>query len=542
MPKCLILALTILAAFTPQEEKAWQEAYAKLSKLANEKDMELKAGAIKDLGDATYEKRDPELVQIVLGQLLGELKDDTPQGNKEEKIDGRILDACEYALAKIKSKKAIDMLIAQARNKGGSPRVKFYLCRALGGVKAEQALIVKTLLELAQDDKADPKVEIGANDGLAMQKDRSTIPHFIKLLGSDGKIWEVKIVAAKALRTLLKKEKADALPNPEELGHAEQLIEVLSKLKPIETRIKVELIELLGELLNVSDAKTEDANWWKSALAEAKRGQKPGTSGGTTVEPVEFFGLKTKSSRIVFVLDRTGSMDFPCSEANLPKKDPPKKPEQATGDKPDPASEAARQKAEEIKKKYDNRKIEKRMDALKREFINTIYNLDERVMFNVVWYEGNSQPWKPEFVKATWPVKMECIKDVDSINPSGGTNIWGALEHAYQFVAQPSKPDVIQDKKGNYATVVNGPDTIFLMTDGNHNNGRFAIPTPPFGDFDENAFFAEFKKINALRKVVVNTIILGDTTGQQDPIKPKSISLFKRIAEESNGSFAHIGK
>jgi hypothetical protein len=150
--------------------------------------------------------------------------------------------------------------------------------------------------------------------------------------------------------------------------------------------------------------------------------------------------------------------------------------------------------------------------------------------------------WKPALIQATWPNKLECIKYIDNLSPAGGTNIWDGLENAFRFVAEPQRPEVIQfDKKGNYVTTVNGADTFFLMTDGNHNNGRFAGGN----DFDERAFFSEFKKINTVRRIVVNTIILGDTTASadnQDPIKQKSLSLFRQIAESSGGAFVHLGQ
>jgi hypothetical protein len=294
----------------------------------------------------------------------------------------------------------------------------------------------------------------------------------------------------------------------------------------------------------VTDPKTDDPNWWKGALAERKSGKLPGTSGGTTITPTEFFGLKTKSTRIVYILDKTGSMDFRCTESTISKKAPPRKGSEVptAEEKLAPAEEMAKRKAGETKKKYDDRKIEKRMDALKREFINSIYYLDPRVYFGVVTYEANPTNWRPQLMQATWVNKMACIQDADKISPSGGTNIWDGLENAFRFVAEPKRPEVIAfDNKGNYVTTVNGADTFFLMTDGNHNQGRFAGGQ----DFDERAFLAEFRKINTLRRVVVNTIILGDTTqsaDNQDPIKQKSLSLFRSIAEISGGAFVHVGE
>ncbi|HTF57197.1 MAG TPA: hypothetical protein VK661_08190, partial [Planctomycetota bacterium] len=350
--------------------------------------------------------------------------------------------------------------------------------------------------------------------------------------------WEVRVGAVAALRV------------DRSAGHADGLLEALAKCGPEDGRLKVDLMQALGAIIGIKEPKSDDPNWWKGALTERKQGKRPGEGGGTTATPTEFFGLKTKSTRIVFILDRTGSMDFPCSDTNLPKKsDPPKKgPDTPTGeeDKLPPAEENAKRKSAEIKKKWDDRKVEKRMDALKKEFINTIYNLDPRVQFTLIFYEANPAPWRPSLVQANWLNKFECIHDVDRTNASGGTNIWDALEGAFRYVSEPQKPEVITfDKKGNYIAQTNGPDTFFLMTDGNHNQGRFSIQTPPYGDFDENAFFSEFKKINTIRKVVVNTIILGDTANSpknEDPIKQKSLSLFRRIAESSGGTFVHLGK
>jgi hypothetical protein len=357
----------------------------------------------------------------------------------------------------------------------------------------------------------------------------------LKLLKDPKRPWEVRIGALQALST------------DRHANQAESLIESLQVSSLADGRLKVELMGALASILGVKDPKTDDPNWWKGALAERKTGRLPGTTGGTTITPTEFFGLKTKSTRIVFILDKTGSMDFKCTESVLPpKKDGPtprKGPDVPTADeKLPPQEEAMKRKAGEVKKKYDDRKIEKRIHALKREFINTIYNLDARVHFGVVTYNDSPFNWRPALVQANWANKLQCIQDIDQLSPAMGTNIWDGLENAFRFVADPKRPEIITfDNKGNYVTTVNGADTFFLMTDGNHNQGRFSGQ----GDFDEKAFLSEFKKINTLRRVVVNTIILGDTTlgsDNQDPIKQKSLSLFRQIAESSGGAFVHLGQ
>lgn len=631
------------------DEAQWQVAVGKIAQARQKKDRDPETfrKAILEIGDATYDKRDKDTVNILLDILITELKDDSIDGRREDRIDGRILEGCETSLKKVRSKAAIESLVTQVRNGRFNIRARFIICRVLG---IHQGDAITALLEVADD--RDVRLQIGAVDGLAEhvretvgtkveaadrlaaeastqaetlktaavkyleekpaalaklqceaiafqmdlyvsgQGGRDPATKAIELLkgiasaiekpeikkeieplvgGVEGAVAKVftaadavsvaRVQAAPVLARLLKiagdskrswetRVGAVAALRPDRnFAHAEALIEALANCGPEDGRLKVDLMTYLGAILGVKDPKSDDANFWKGALAERKAGKRPGESGGTTVVPTEFFGLKTKSTRIVFILDRTGSMDFKLTETSRPKKDdpPPKGPDTTTGgdEKPSAADEAARKAADDLKKKWDDRKVEKRMDALKKEFINTVYRLDPRVMFAVITYEGSPTNWRPAMVQATWANKMECIKDIDRMSASGPTNVWDGLENAFRFVAEPKRPDIVQfDKKGNYIHHTNGADTFFLMTDGNHNTGRFSTGGPPPGDFDEHAFFSEFRKINATRKVVVNTIILGDTSGKDnpDPIKQKSLSLFRRIAEESGGTFVHWGK
>jgi hypothetical protein len=171
-----------------------------------------------------------------------------------------------------------------------------------------------------------------------------------------------------------------------------------------------------------------------------------------------------------------------------------------------------------------------------------VYSLDPRVYFAVVWYESNPTTWKDDLVPATWVNKAECLREIDRLAPGGGTNIWGGLETAYRLVESPHRPDVIQiDKKGNYATAVKGADTFFLMTDGNHNTGKFVTRAePPSTEVD--VFLSELRKVNVLRKVVIHVVALGNMGAGLDPLTPFSLSFLQRIAEESGGQFGHIGR
>lgn len=513
----------ILALAVPQDARKWAEAVAYHQKFGAAKDAGDRAAAIRGLGEATGEKTDKMCWQLVSGQLRQELDRDK-DGRFEDRVSGAVLDACVDALRKLTQKDAVEMMSKTARNKAEPPRFRSYLAWALS-VKGE----TKDLLELA-DDKS-PHVQIAAIDSLADREEKGAIDLFFRVLRDDKRGWEAKLAALRGISRAGDEKQVDTL------------IDDLGKVKLDEGRLKDDYIKILKKLVG-ADIESDDPNVWKAAWAAKKAGKDPEKPDGSTISlPTEFFGLKTKSTRIVFLLDRTGSMGAPLKPEPAPKMDPaPKKPEVATGGKKESAADAgAREEAAKIKKKYDDKKVETRMDALKKEFINTLWNLPEKVQFAVVWYEGNTQPWKDHLVPATWSNKLEIMRDTDKLQPSGPTNIWGAIEHGFRYVEQPQRPDVMQvDKKGNYATLLAGADTFFLMTDGAHNLGKFVRENAatPADACDIPAFIAELRKVQRLRKVIINTVCLGSEAKQVELMSdPK---LMQKIAEETGGEFVQI--
>jgi len=313
----------------------------------------------------------------------------------------------------------------------------------------------------------------------------------------------------------------------------EPLIDSLAKCKADEGRLKDQYIRVLKKLLE-SDLETDDPNAWKAAWTAKKSGTDV-APGATMVEPTSFYGLKTRSTRLIFLLDRTGSMDAPGSE---PERSPYKLPPEATGSEKEPPQEkAARDECTKYMKKWQALTAKTRIEVAKKEIISTIYVLRPAVHFNVVWYEATPSPWKQELVPATWTNKLEAIQAADKITASGGTNIWDALEMAYKMLEVPQPKQavspVVLDKKAPYATSTNGVDTIFLMTDGKPNTGRINVP---------DDILSELKKVNRLRKVTIHTICVGDippcgaTTDSPYPV------FLKKIADQNNGDFVHIKK
>lgn len=517
-----LVAAPAMAAFADE----WAEAVGFAQKFGGSKEAGERATAASKLAVGMDGKHDKQAVQLLLTILGNECAKDGG-GKKEDDVSGEVLLNCEDSLKKTGVKEAVDILIQQAK-KNPNPRMRFHIARALGGVKGDDA--IKALTELIAD--REPRVIIGAADGLAEQASESTLDAIVKAMKDKTVPWEAKLSLITACSKIDKPEKC-----------MDGLIEALAAMPGDMGRLKIELIKLMGKFCGITDPKTDDAGWWKQAWADKKGGKNVATEGGTTVEPTEFFGLKSKSTRIVFVLDRTGSMDDPCTFPPEDPKKPPVRPVEATGGKkPDPAEMAAKAQADQLFKKWDDLKVTKKIEGLKKQFTRTIYGLDPRVSFAVVWYESVATPWKNELVLATWANKLDCLKEIDKLSPSGPTNVWSGLETAYKLVEQPNRPDVVAvDKKGNYATVIKGADTFFLMTDGNHNTGKFVASGGTVGT-DVNAFIAEVKKVTAMRKVIIHVVALGDLGAGGDPLTQTSLNFLQKIANETGGEFKHVGK
>ena len=62
----------------------------------------------------------------------------------------------------------------------------------------------------------------------------------------------------------------------------------------------------------------------------------------------------------------------------------------------------------------------------------------------------------------TKPLQEKLARRVRALSPSGNTNIHDGLSRAFHPERKPSKSDVVK-----------GPDTLFLLTDGNPSTGTY---------------------------------------------------------------------
>ncbi|MHC4605540.1 MAG: hypothetical protein ACYTAF_01220 [Planctomycetota bacterium] len=538
-----------------QDREAWKAAVQRMIEAKENPSKEERIAAVKGVGEATFSDVDETTAKYVLEFLNAELM--RSQGNKtEEYVSQEVLDACTEALRKIQDPKAIKYMIKMAP-KGVDSRFGYHIIKALAGSASGD--LHEDLVKLV--DHSNQLIQAAAVEALVEEGKPSSLDLFIRVIGDVSKSFEVKIAALDGVRKLLRADDDASI---------DRLLDAMGKLPDSQRRVAAEIRDLLNGLLGMSE-QGYDPNAWRSAIAQKKAagggggapgvgggggGGAPGVGGGGGGAPAsghktvaEFFGIKTDSTRIIFCLDRTGSMADPCSDKKKEEKEKERE-GIATGTEKEHAKSRQNAKikkeAKEIKKQYDDREITIKMDAVKREYINCVYNLDEAVHFTTVWYNTGTEAWSTKLVKATWENKLSAIKNADTMEPLGGTNIFAAIDMAFKIMGEGKKP--VPGKRPPVKTGAAvpkgknaGADTIYVLTDGKHNAGQFTTGSGPMGSAqnrcDTSAFLGEVAKLNKHRKIIIHTICVGDPGVGADPPDP---GFLRQLAEDNGGTFKHV--
>lgn len=160
--------------------------------------------------------------------------------------------------------------------------------------------------------------------------------------------------------------------------------------------------------------------WWHKnktgfVLPHAESVRGGVAAGGGGGKTISYHDIPVVSSRIAFLVDRSGSMSAPIG----------------------------------TDKKYT------RLDAAKEQLVRVVEALPATTMFNVVVYETGVQPIWDELRKCSEENRKEALDRARQIALGGGTNIFDALERA---LADPKV------------------DTVYLLTDGQPSAGRIVDP------------------------------------------------------------------
>ncbi len=200
-----------------------------------------------------------------------------------------------------------------------------------------------------------------------------------------------------------------------------------------------------------------------------------------------------QGTRVVFVLDLSGSMMWPMEEETTDKK----------------------------------KKQSIRLDFAKRELRAAIDALAPNAMFNLVTFNGNPKPdlWNKDLVPANEKNRERFKKHVDGLRADGGTNLWSGLDEALKIKFQ------VQGQR--YGANI---DELFVLSDG----------APNLGDvIDPVEIVRVVKETNRSAKVRINTVFISSASPEevrrmeaQMTMTPQK--LMRRLAEENSGVFKEL--
>jgi len=442
-----IVAVVFVLAGSLQAQDL-KELGKKLNAAMQQEDWSTVCSVTKELGALNTEKAVKIIFQIAL-QI--ERKD--------------VYDAAKEALESITDEEALDFMCEQAR-KNKTWEVRLMLAEVLS--KKEGDNIFQTLLDMLKDKKD-----------------------------------EVVREAVLALRTRGDHKAVDAL------------IEVLGKIEKGKGLLWVEVRRALTALTG-ADYDTAE-NWegyWRIRKDELKAGPKspdtakpalkgePRTSIDDEVKKApKFFGQEVMSRKILFVIDRSGSMQ---ARDPVYKKDeggqlkpttPPKDPKNLDPWGGDPTLPLDRARIERVKK----------------ELCKCIAGMDPKTKFNVLYFSSNIAQWQKKLVYANSQSKNSAIKWVKGLGPMGATHTDEALKKAFA------------DEEF---------DTLFLLSDGQPFRNSAMVPVDPILEWVRNA--------NRQRKVKIFTFGFENVRTTQSVNREEMLKLLQGLAREHNGKFTNI--
>ena len=213
---------------------------------------------------------------------------------------------------------------------------------------------------------------------------------------------------------------------------------------------------------------------------------------GPAPEKKSVYGIESRSRRILFIIDTSGSMKEKIAQAK------------GTITGPDADSDELNMTKIEIAKKH---------------LRNSIRALEPEASFNIISFGTHVIRWKEQMVKGDMTTKNEAYTFVRDMEAAGGTWAYGALQEAFRLGGMG-----ILDK--HYDPVV---DTVYFISDGAPTNND--MDKPEFQDPEE--ILAAVREWNRLGKMVIHAVAIDPKAGGGT-----FIGFMKKLAAENGGQYA----
>ncbi len=308
----------------------------------------------------------------------------------------------------------------------------------IGAIEGRSAKWLAELQDLATHAQRD--VRNASLEQLAAAVDSKYLPTLVAAL--EHADWTTRLLAINAMPA-----QRDATTVPKLIDRLEKEAGRMRKL------VAEALWKLTGQPFE--ENLTSWRAWWKAEgatfqvispedLAKAANTREQRRLAERTSTGSRFFGIRIESNRVIFVLDTSGSMLLSL-----------------------------------YGKSYGKRGAS-RIDIAKQELSQSIKNLDEGALFNVIVFSTGVDRWlKSGIGESTEPTRQAALTWVERLGADGATNVYDALKLAF------ADKDV---------------DTIMLLSDGEPTSGEVIDPHRIREDV---AFW------NKHRRVKIHTVAIG---------------------------------
>jgi len=349
-------------------------------------------------------------------------------------------------------------------------------------------------------------VRMAAADTVATLRLKALGPKLLPLFGDES--WQVQSAAIKAAGVVRPAEAVEPLI---------ELMRETGRLRE-EAADALFLITTLDFGANPDEwakqwAKLQELDWKlptdedvaKAKAARARSDAYYGKKG----EHNTFAGIPTTSTRVLFIIDVSGSMDDLVVEK------------------------------EKFDAGYDDYR---KLTIVKEELANTIDGLSKNTFFNVVAFATDLKTWKNRLVPANITNRSSAKAFVERLKALGGvedqqlaqsgltgaanleagkTNTFKALMHI--FGEDPEKPSRAARTGSRGQAVQNGLDTVYFLSDGRPSTGVLV---------DTKEIVAAVTRENEAWKIVIHCIAIGEFQR----------SFLKTLAEQNGGVFVDLGR
>jgi hypothetical protein len=483
----VLLALLLIPLTASADGKDWKKLKRDFEKGIASSDSAERIAALQSVNGVN----DWEMVKLVLKAM-------------EDESDKDVIDAAVYALGAISKESPVNTLVKQIEDDETSDKVAAIGARGLWRIPLDHA---KEQFAALLKDPKNHKLVWAATEAIDILPPSGAIFDVVKK-NTRHAVKEVRVASVHALNRCADDDVA-----------VNTLIDVLGGAGP---RVKQDINVLLRQRLDAQGY--DDPNLWRQHYKAFKDGtegpSEDATPPKTVLEAPTYYKVPIYAKNVIFVLDRTGSME---KEISAEFKEKVKEEIVVSGGgKQEVEGKGEKQHGEDLP--WD--RIDTKMDLAKEELKRVINTLPEDTYFNVIYYNIEVVAIEKKLVPASASNKKKMIKKIDSLDAEAGTDaFFDALTEATAYT-RGGKIDagsaVFTDdgkKEGN--------DVIFFLTDGSPtiDSGATIMPETMIQEK-----LGKFMDAWQATKPVVNTIGIG----------PHPRGLMKGIADKTGGIYVDL--